>query len=145
MYMLKVSTVNKASGEVIELEVGDFEQLVNAYNIAKEYEKAATALKDQLKKIIPTYLDENGKSIISSGGYQFKNYTTQRQTYNKMALYEVFDKDTVDLFIKVNKTVVDSYVKEHNSDFTQEDFEKLKDALEPDGKVSNVIRLDKVI
>ena len=56
MYMLKVSTVNKASGEVIELEVGDFEQLVNAYNIAKEYEKAATALKDQLKKIIPTCL-----------------------------------------------------------------------------------------
>lgn len=140
---MNVSAVNKASGEVIELSVDTFEQLVGAYNTAKEYEKVATTLKDQLKKIIPAFLDEKGKSKISPDGYQFKRYETQRTTYNKSALRQVFDEDTIDLFLKVNKSSVDSYMKEH--DMQPEEVAILKAALEPDGSVSVVTRLDKVV
>lgn len=140
---MNVSAVNKASGEVIELNVDTFEQLVGAYNTAKEYEKVATTLKDQLKKIIPSFLDENGKSKISSDGYQFKRYETQRTTYNKSALRQVFDEDTIDLFLKVNKSSVDSFIKEH--DISSDDIAILKASLEPDGSVSIVTRLDKVV
>ena len=43
----QLKVLNKATGEVIELDADTPEQIVEAWKIAQEYEKAAKSLKDQ--------------------------------------------------------------------------------------------------
>ena len=64
---MKVTAINKGSGEQIELPADTPEDIVNAYRIAAEYEKVAKSLKDQLKKLIPKVLDEQGRSPAVNG------------------------------------------------------------------------------
>lgn len=136
-----VNALNEASGEMIELPAGTPEEIVSAYRIAQHYEKVATKLKDQLKTLIPSLLDENGRSP-EIDGFQFKQYESQRMNYNIMALKNVFDEDTVNLFLKPQKGLVDSYIKENELD--PELKAELKAGLEPDGSIVKSIRLEKV-
>ena len=138
---MKVTAINKGSGEQIELPADTPEDIVNAYRIAAEYEKVAKSLKDQLKKLIPKVLDEQGRSPAVNG-YIIKQYESQRMNYNPMALYNVFDEDTVSLFMKPQKGLVDKYIKENQLDPDQ--LEELKRSLEPDGPVINSVRLERL-
>ncbi len=141
---MKVTALNKASGEVIELPATTPDEIVNAYRIAQHYEKVAVELKNQLKTLIPTLLDEQGRSEVIDK-YQFKRIESQRQTYEKSILYKIFDEDTIDLFTKVQKKAVDDYVKEHREELTNSDLDMLKHGLIPDGNVITSIRLERVL
>lgn len=141
-HKMNITATNKASGETIDLKADNFEEIVEAYRTAQEYEKVAKSLKDQLKKIVPVFLDEQGRSEVSKDGYQFKQYETQRQTYDKQFLRDTFDEDTLDLFMTVSKSKVESYVKLHPEEVTIND---LKVGLVPDGAVSKTTRLDRVL
>ena len=138
---MKVTAINKGSGEQIELPADTPEDIVNAYRIAAEYEKVAKSLKDQLKKLLPNVLDEQGRSP-EVNGYIIKRYESQRMNYNPMALYNVFDEDTVNLFMKPQKGLVDKYLKENQLDPDQ--LAELKRGLEPDGPVINSVRLERL-
>lgn len=140
---MKVSTLNKATGEQIEFNADTTEEIFTAYRAAQEYSKVADDLKNQLKKLLPAILDEQGRSQISEDGYQFKQYETQRMNYNIQSLREVFDEDTVNLFLKPQKGLVDSYLKENQLESDQ--LILLKQGLEADGKITKAVRLEKVI
>lgn len=138
---MNVTSINKASGEYIELPANTPEDIVRAYLVAAAYEKVAKDLKDQVKKLLPSIVDEQGRSPVVNG-YIIKRYESQRMNYNPMALYNVFDEDTVSLFMKPQKGLVDKYIKENQLDPDQ--LEELKRSLEPDGPVVNSVRLERL-
>ena len=92
---MNVTATNKASGEYISLPANTSEEIVRAYLVAAEYEKVAKSLKDKLKKLLPNAVDEQGRTP-EVDGYIIRKYESQRMTYNKMALREVFDDDELD-------------------------------------------------
>lgn len=137
-----VKTTIQSTGEVIELEVEDLKSLMNAYMLAQEYEKASKDIKDQLKELLPAYLDEFGKSD-ELDGKQFKQVSIQRMTYDKAVLRQVFDEDLLDLFLKPDKSQIDRYIKEH-LDELGEDSTKLRKAMIVDGKPYTQVKLEKI-
>lgn len=138
---MKVTATNKASGEYIELPADTSEEIVRAYLVAAEYEKVAKSLKDQVKKLLPNIVDEQGRTP-EVDGYVLRRYESQRMTYNKLALREVFDEDELDLFLEVSKGKVDAYIKDNQ--LTDEQVETLKAALEPNGQVVSSFRKERV-
>lgn len=138
---MNVTSTNKASGEYIELPANTSEEIVRAYLVAAEYEKVAKDLKDQIKKLLPSIVDEQGRSP-EVDGYILKRYESQRMNYNKYALREVFDEDTLDLFLEPSKGKIDAYIKENQLDDWQ--YKVLKSGLEPAGKVVSSFKKEKV-
>lgn len=136
-----IKATNKATGEVIELEVDNLEKVVSAWRVAQEYEKTAKALKDQLKKIVPKYVSDNGNSEEVSN-HVFKINTIQRMTYDKSVVRSVLDPDTFDVLTKVDKTAVDNYLKE-NIETLGEVASTIRQSMIPDGKPYEVIKLEK--
>jgi hypothetical protein len=109
---MKVKALNKATGEVIELAVDTPEQIVEAWRIAQEYDKTCAALKDQLKKLVPTLVGPNGLSEPVNG-YQFRQSHIQRMNYDKTVMRELLDPDDFDVLLKPYKPAVDKYLKEN--------------------------------
>lgn len=136
-----VQATNKASGEQIDLPASTAEEIVRAYLIAAEYEKVAKDLKDQLKRLLPTAIDEQGRTP-EVDGYIIRKYESQRMTYNKMALREVFDDDEVDLFLEVSKGKVDAYIKENK--LSSDQVDTLRSGLEAAGNVVSSYRKEKI-
>lgn len=139
--MASVTATNKASGEYIELPADSPDEIVRAYLIAAEYEKVAKTLKDQVKKLLPDIIDEQGLTP-EVDGFVLRKYESQRMTYNKQALRQVFDEDELDLFFTVSKGAVDAYLKQHEIDPDQ--LAELKAGLEPAGSVTSSFRKEKV-
>ena len=138
---MSITAINKASGEVIELPASTHEEIVRAYLIAAEYEAVAKKLKDEVKKLLPKIVDEQGKTD-EVDGYILRRYESQRMTYNKLALREVFDEDELDLFMDVSKGKVDAYLKENQ--LSKEQIETLRAGLEPAGQVITSFRKERV-
>ncbi len=128
---MNITATNKATGEVIELQADTPEQIVEAWRIAQEYDKAATALKDQLKKIVPSIIGPRGVSD-QIGDYQFRVSPIQRMTYDKTVMREVLDPDTFDVLLKPDKPAVDKYLKE-NLETLGEASTVLRQAMVADG------------
>ena len=139
--MASVTATNRASGEYIELPADTPEEIVRAYLVAAEYEKVSKALKDQVKKLLPSIVDEQGLTP-EVDGYVLRKYESQRMTYNKQALRQVFDEDELDLFFTVSKGAVDAYIKQHDID--PDKLAELRAGLEPSGLVTSSFRKEKV-
>lgn len=139
---MKITATNKATGEVIELAADTAEQIVQAWRTAQEYEKAATALKDQLKKLVPEMVGDRGVSEPVDG-YQFRVSSIQRMTYDKAVMREVLDPDVFDVLLKPDKPAVDTYLKDHLAELG-EDSTKLRASMIADGRPYQTIRLEKV-
>lgn len=140
---MKITATNKATGEVIELEANSPKEVVEAWRIAQEYEKAATALKEQLKKLVPSFVGDKGISE-PIGSYQFRVTSIQRKTYD----FEVFDslvkdEDFKRQCIKVDKSFVDKQLKEQNPILWPISTE-LRASMIPEGKPYQTIRLEKL-
>jgi len=142
MAKFKIKAINKATGEVIELDADTPEQIVEAWKIAQEYEKAAKSLKDQLKKIVPSLVNDDGKSDEINNAV-FKINTIQRMTYDKSVVRQVLDEDVFDLMTKIDKTKLDNYIKDNLSELGDISTE-LRASLIPDGKPYQVIRLERL-
>lgn len=139
---MRINAVNKATGEVIELEVANLEDLVKAWKIVQHYDKAAKALKEQLKSIVPEFVNDSGQSEEIDNA-MFKVSSVQRMTYDKSILRDVLDEDTYDLFMKPDKKAIDDYLKE-NIDSLGEDATKLRKGMVADGNPYEVIKLEKL-
>ena len=136
-----IEAVNKASGEVISLPADTPEEILQAWLTAQEYDKVAQSLKAQLKELVPSLLKGKDESDPIQN-YTFKRSLVQKQTYDKQAIRDLLDEDTLDLFTKVQKSAVDAYIKEHSDELGDVKYE-LKKALVPDGKAYEVIKLQK--
>jgi len=136
-----VTATNKVTGEVIELEVGNLEQLIQAWEVASEYAKTADRLKTKLKEIVPAYVETNVSEEIN--GRQFRVSSVQRMNYDKSVLREHLDEDTFDVLMKPDKSAIDNYIKE-NLEELGERSTAIRQAMIPDGKPYEVIKLEKL-
>lgn len=139
---MKVTAVNKATGEVIELDADTPEQIVQAWRTCQEYVKAAESLKDQLKKIVPTITSERGVSE-PIGNFMFRVSAVQRMTYDKAVMRRVLDEDVFDILMKPDKGATDKYLKE-NLETLGEASTELRHSMLPDGKPYQVIKLERI-
>lgn len=139
---MKITATHKTTGETVESEVTNLTELVNAWRLASEYEKLATSLKDQLKKLLPQYLDEQGKTD-EIDGYRFTSTYVQRKTYDKAVMRQVLDEDTLDLLLIPDKTKVDAYIKENLSELGEHSG-LLRDTMIEVGKGYSTTRLEKL-
>lgn len=137
-----IKAVNKHTGEIVELEADSFEQVVEAWRIAKEYEKVSEALKKQLKELVPNYINDKGVSDEYKG-HMFRVSNIQRKTFDKSVMREVLDEDTYDLFLKPDSTALKKYIKE-NLTTLGEASTKLTKSMIPDGMPYQVIKLEKL-
>lgn len=137
-----VTATNKYTGEIVELSADDLEDIVEAWNVAREYEKVAEALKDQLKKLVREKVSENGVSEPVNG-YMFRVSNIQRKNYDKSVLRTVFDEDTLDLFLEPNKPAVDKYLKENLAQLGEAST-ILRNSMVEVGKPYQVIKLEKL-
>lgn len=139
-----IKATNKHTGEIIELEVDTYEKIIQAWQIASEYEKVSKTLKDQLKKLVPDFVTDNGTSP-EYNGVMFRVSNIQRMNYDKSVLREVLDEDTYDLMVKPNKTLVDKYLIEIVRDNDVEGIStRLRDSMIPEGKSYQVIKLERL-
>lgn len=139
---MRISATNRSSGEIVELDVDDYDQAIEAWKVAQEYAKVADALKDQLKKIVPSFVDETRGVSEPLNGYMFRVSNVQRMNYDKAVLRNVFDEDTLDLFLEPNKTAVDKYLAEHLEE-VGEGSTLLRKSMKPVGRPYQVIKLEK--
>lgn len=139
---MNIQATNKATGEVIDLPANTPLEIVQAWKIAQEYEKSAKALKDQLKKLVPTLVGGSGTSEPIDGAI-FRVSHVQRMTYDKAVVRQQLDEDTFDLFTKIDKTALDKYLKE-NLERLGETSTILRQSMVPDGNGYEVIKLEKL-
>lgn len=137
-----IKATNKHTGEVIILLADTPERLVEAWQIAQEYAKTAEALKDQLKRIVPKFV-ENGSTSDPINGFMFRISNVQRMNYDKAKLREVLDEDTYDLLVKPDKPMIDKYLKENLESLGSASTE-LRQAMIPEGKPYEVIKLERL-
>lgn len=139
---MKVSATHKTTGETIEHDVNNIVDMVNAWRLASEYEKLAMSLKEQLKKMLPPFLDESGNSE-EVGGYVFKSRLIHRRNYDKTIMRQVLDEDTFDLLLIPDKTKIDAYIKE-NMNSLGDISTKLRETMVDVGRPYNVTRLERL-
>jgi len=135
-----ITATNKHTGEVITLDVDTPEKMVQAWLIAQEYAKTADTLKDQLKKLVPKFVDDVSEPI---NGYVFRVSNIQRMNYDKSMLREVIDEDTLDVLLKPDKPAIDKYLKE-NLETLGTGSTMLRQSMIPEGKPYQVIRLERL-
>lgn len=139
---MKITATNKATGEIIELAANTPQEIVLAWQTAKEYAKAADQLKVQLKELIPDFVGDRGTSQPIDG-HIFRVSYIQRKTYDKSVMREVLDTDTFDLMLKPDKPAIDRFLKE-NLESLGDASTALRRNMLPDGNPYQVIKLEKL-
>jgi hypothetical protein len=139
---MKISATHKTTGELVEFDVTNLTELVSAWRTVQEYEKLATNLKDQLKKLLRQYINEDGKSD-EVDGYRFTTTFVQRKNYDKAVMRQVLDEDTFDLLLIPHKTKVDEYLKEHLNELGEAST-MLRESMISEGRGYSVTKLEKL-
>lgn len=139
---MKISATHKTTGETVEYDVNNITDMVNAWRLASEYEKLATSLKEQMKKILPTFLDESGKSE-EVDGYRFTSLSVQRKNYDKSIMRQVLDEDIFDLLLIPDKTKIDAYIKE-NLEELGDISTRLRETMVEVGRSYSVTKLERL-
>jgi hypothetical protein len=136
-----VSVTIKSTGEVLEFAADTPSRIVEAWQLINEYIDAYEKAKDELKKLIPDLVDERG--VYTQGDVMFRVASIQRMAYDKAKLREVFDEDTLDLFLQPEKGKIDRYIKEHLNELGEMST-LLRKSMVPVGRPYQVIRLEKL-
>ena len=136
----QIQVVNKLTGEVLELPVDNPVQIKDAWLMLSETIKMLERAKDKLKPKVEALVAANQADF---GTHAFRQSVVQRQTYDKAVMREVFDADTLDLFLVPDKTKVDNYLKE-NLESLGDASTKLRQSMVPVGTPYTTIRLEKV-
>lgn len=141
--MKMITATNKHTGEIVELEADTYEQVIQAWQIASEYEKVSKSLKDQLKELVPNFVTDRGTSP-EHDGVMFRVSSVQRMNYDKTVLQDVIDDQGL-LFemLKPNKVFIDRYLKENLADLGDIST-TLRKSMQPDGAPYTVIKLEKL-
>lgn len=137
-----IQATNKFTGEVIEMPADTLNAVASAWKLAQEYERVAISLKDQLKKIVPTLVNTDGKSE-PTGNYMFRVSNIQRMNYDKALLRDSLDPDLYDVLVIPNKVAVDQYIKEHLEELGEVST-ALRKGMIPQGQPYQVIKLERI-
>lgn len=132
----------KSTGEVIEFDPKSPEEIVETWRLVSEYIAAYEKIKDELKKLVPDFVDERG--TYEHGDHMFRVMSVQRKNYDKAALRQVFeDQDLLDTLLQPDKAAIDRYIKEH-LDELGEASTTLRQAMVDVGKPYQVIKLERI-
>lgn len=139
-----IKAINKHTGEVVELPVDTYEDIIASWQIAQEYSKVSDALKDQLKKLVPKFVDEVKGVSEPHNGYMFRVSNIQRMNYDKGILIDrVKDQDLLFEMLKPDKPFIDKYLKE-NLEAIGDLSNDLRKTMIAEGNPYQVIKLEKV-
>jgi len=139
-----ITATNKHTGEVVELPTESFEQIIQAWQIAQEYEKVSKSLKDQLKKLVPTFVDEAKGVSREHKGFMFRVSNIQRTNYDKSVLIDrVKDQGLLFEMLKPDKPFIDGYLKENLAELGTLSTE-LRTTMVAEGNPYTVIKLEKL-
>ena len=133
--------VDKATGEVIELQDDTLEQTIDSLLYAQKTVKAWEAVIKKLKAKAEKQMD--GKTFHEHGDYGLRISNVQRQTYDIMTLRQHLDEDTVNSFMTLKKTAVDKYLAE-NLEELGEASTLIRESMQPEGKAYQVIKLERL-
>jgi hypothetical protein len=137
-----IKAINRATGEVLELPADTLRELIDAWNVAKEYKKTSEAISEQVKPLIDKYMAASGLTE-EVDGQRFRVTVIQRKNYDKAVMRNVLDEDTFDLLLKPDKTVIDNYLKEHLEDLGEAST-ILRTSMVDEGKPYEVVKLEKL-
>lgn len=138
---MSISALVNSTGEVIELPADTPEQAVESLLLVNEMLDAYDSVKAGLKKILGDHVDANGP--LEHNGWAVRTFTTQRQNYDKAVMRQVFDEDTLDLFLEPAKGKVDRYIKDHLEELG-DGSTRLRESMIPAGKAYSVVRLERI-
>lgn len=139
-----ITATNKHTGEIVELPTESFEQIIQAWQIAQEYSKVSDSLKDQLKKLVPTFVDESKGTSREHNGFMFRVSNIQRTNYDKSVMIQVVDdQDLLFEMLKPDKAFIDKFLKENLENLGSLSTD-LRKTMIPEGNPYTVIKLEKL-
>jgi len=139
-----ITATNKHTGEVVELPADTPAQIIQAWQIAQEYEKVSKALKDQLKEIVPSLVDDDKSLSEEYNGYAFRISNIQRMNYDKTTLFNVVkDQDLLNEMLQPDKAYIDKWLKD-NVETSGELGTELRKSMVAVGKPYQVIKLERL-
>lgn len=137
----KLSTVVPATGEIVEVDVSTPEAVIDSYKYINDYIKSLEGLKKKLQTRATEVVNPNG--TYEHNGYMLRVSSVQRMQYDKFVLREVFDEDTLDLFLEPAKTRIDDYLKEHLEELG-DNSTRLRESMIAIGNPYRVVKLEKL-
>lgn len=151
MIAQQIKTIVEATGEVIELDATKPLDIVTAWQIATDYEKAAKDLKNQLKDYLPSMINDVTGLSDRYGDYHFRQSSSQPMTYPVSKVREVFTPELrkrfdldEDAFLEVKKSELDKFIKK-NLDILGDKSTELANSKVAKGNPRVSVRLEKVV
>lgn len=137
-----IKTVNKITGEVIELPTDKLTDLVSAWELAKELEKIGKQIKEEIKQYALPHLNSFDETEVV-GKHKFKRVVIQRYTYDKSAVRNILeDEDLIDDFLIIDKPALDLYIKGNLAELGELSTQ-LRETMIPSGKPYEMFKLEK--
>lgn len=133
---------NKITGEFLDLNVESLVEVQEAWRLAQEYERIAKEMKDKIKPVVRDYITYTGLTE-RAGNFHFRQSYVQRKEYDKRLLRKYFDDDVLDVMLKPDKKIIDTYIKENLESLPPEASEIRKNMIDV-GEPYEVIKLERV-
>jgi hypothetical protein len=139
-----ITATNPFTGEVFELNDSTPSDLEAAYNFLKTFEKTIKSMQEQWRKRVMAACDDTGSVETPNG--RLRHIVTQRMTYDKSALRNLLDEDTLDTFLVVKKGLVDEWLKERvrKGDIEPEVNREIRNSLIEDGAPYATVKYEKM-
>lgn len=137
-----LETTVKTTGEVVGVEIGSPEKLIEGYMYVNEVMKAWETIKKQLQDQAREIVGTDG--TYEHAGYRLRVSNVQRQAYDKTLLRAAIqDEDLLNDLMEPNKAAVDRYVKDNLVELG-DTAAAIRAALVPSGQPYGVVKLEKV-
>lgn len=138
---MTASATNKLTGEVTEYKVDTPEQIVTALRQIGEAQEVLKELRKQVADRATELIDKGER--LEHDGFLVRSFTTQKMTYDKGMLRQVFDEDTLDLFLQPAKGRIDMYIRDHLAELG-ENSTRLRESMIPVGRRYSVTRVERL-
>lgn len=138
---MKATTTVPYTGEVLSFTASTPPELVEALVQINAYIKAYKLLKKKLEQTAFDLADTNGQ--LEHKGYRVYCQSIQKMTYDKSVMRQVFDEDTLDLFLTPAKGKIDKYIAEHLEEYGEKST-LLRDTMIANGDPHSSVRVIKL-
>ena len=140
-----IQDVNKATGELVELDASTPERAAVAYEYLTQMEAMARRMKQHIKQDVLVRMGDD-EELDAGNGYIFKfSSRASKYVYNKPTLKKYLDEDAMDSISVVDVKAADKLVKElkESGVLSDEDIQELNDAKYVENYIS-VFKLEKL-
>lgn len=125
-----IQDVNKATGELVELDASTPESAAVAYEYLTQMEAMARRMKQHIKQDMLVRMGDD-EELDAGNGYTFKfSSRATKYAYHKPTLKKYLDEDAIDSISVIDVKAADKLVKElkESGVLSDEDIQELNDA-----------------